>query len=117
MSAPPEVYSKIDTLGKGSFGKAFLVECQSDKSLAVIKQIDLTGMSEEEIQDTYKEAKIMQVLNHPNIVCFREVYKTKKKRLCIVMDYADGGDLQSAIKKARETSKYFSEDQILNWFT
>ena len=59
----------------------------------------------------------MQVLNHPNIVCFREVYKTKKKRLCIVMDYADGGDLQSTIKKAREAGKYFSEDQVLNWFT
>ena len=28
---PPEVYKKIKTLGEGSFGKAYLVECQSDK--------------------------------------------------------------------------------------
>lgn len=26
-----ETYKKIDVLGKGSFGKAFLVECGSDK--------------------------------------------------------------------------------------
>ena len=26
-----EVYKKVKTLGEGSFGKAYLVECQSDK--------------------------------------------------------------------------------------
>jgi len=26
-----EVYNKIKLLGEGAFGKAFLVECQSDK--------------------------------------------------------------------------------------
>ena len=50
-------------------------------------------MSETERQDTLKEAKILEVLNHPNVIRFREVYKTKKGKLCIVMDYADGGDL------------------------
>jgi len=27
-----------------------------------------------------------------------EIYKTKKGKLCIVMDYADGGDLSQTIK-------------------
>ncbi len=55
-------------------------------------------MSERERQDTLKEAKILEVLNHPNIIRFKEVYKTKKGKLCIVMDYADGGDLQKMIQ-------------------
>jgi NIMA (never in mitosis gene a)-related kinase len=55
-------------------------------------------MSESERQDTLKEAKILEVLNHPNVIRFREVYKTKKGKLCIVMDYADGGDLQKMIQ-------------------
>lgn len=50
-------------------------------------------MSEKEKEETLKEAKILEVLKHPNIIRFREVYKTKKGKLCIVMDYADGGDL------------------------
>lgn len=50
-------------------------------------------MNEEERRETLKEAKILEALNHPNIVRFKEVYKTKKGKLCIVMDYADGGDL------------------------
>jgi len=88
-----ETYKKVSTLGTGSFGTAYLVECQSNKEYAVIKQIDIQGMSEQERKETLAEAKILEVLNHPNIVRFREVYKTKKGKLCIVMDYADGGDL------------------------
>lgn len=47
-------------------------------------------MSDDEKKETLKEAKILQALQHPNIVKFREVYKTKKGKLCIVMEYADG---------------------------
>lgn len=79
-------------------------------------------MSDEERKETLREAKILEVLNHPNIIRFREVYKTKKGKLCIVMDYADNGDLQSKIKDKHKNKKngaleYFSEDTVLNWFT
>lgn len=47
-------------------------------------------MSKEDQINTYREAKILEKLNHPNIVRFREVYRTKAGQLCIVMDYADG---------------------------
>lgn len=85
-----EVYKRIKVLGEGSFGKAYLVECLSDHTLCVIKQVDLSKMNDQEKRDTLNEAKILEAFNHPNIVKFREVYKTKKGKLCIVMDYADG---------------------------
>lgn len=118
-----ETYKKVNTLGVGSFGTAYLVQCQSDKALAVIKQIDISEMQEEERKETLKEAKILEVLNHPNITRFREVYKTKKGKLCIVMDYADDGDLQTRVKSqakmknAQGRTQYIAEDQVLDWFT
>jgi NIMA (never in mitosis gene a)-related kinase len=36
-------------------------------------------------------------------VKFIETYKTKKGKLCIVMDYADGGDIGQKIKDQRGT--------------
>jgi len=80
-------------------------------------------MSEEEKKETLFEAKVLEVLSHPNIVHFREVYKTKKGKLCIVMDYADGGDLQQKIKaRAKEKNSqgmpnYMNEDEVLDIFT
>ena len=118
-----ETYKKVSTLGTGSFGTAYLVQCLSDNSLAVIKQIDIAQMSEEERRETLNEAKILEVLGHPNIVKFREVYKTKKGKLCIVMDYADDGDMQGKIKSRFKTvdrqgkKNYMTEDELLNWFT
>lgn len=50
---------------------------------------------------------MLEALAHPNIVKFIEVYKTKKGKMCIIMDYADGGDLSQKIKERR--GQNFSE--------
>ena len=65
----------------------------------MIKKIDIKKMSEDDRNATYREAKILEVLSHPNIIRFKEVYKTKAGQLCIVMDYADGGDMADKIKE------------------
>jgi len=80
-------------LGEGSFGKAYLIERIADSLMCVMKVIDMSRMSENERKETLQEAKIIEHLQHPNIVKFIETFKTKKGKLCIVMDFADGGDL------------------------
>ena len=56
-------------------------------------------MNDKDKQNILKEAKILEILNHPNIIRFKEVYRTKVGKLNIVMDYADGEDLYQAIVK------------------
>ena len=43
-----ETYQKIKVLGKGGFGKVFLVKCQSDFSVAAIKQINIKTINNEQ---------------------------------------------------------------------
>lgn len=76
----------------------------------------LENMSEDEKKEAYIEAKILERLDHPNIIKFIEVFRSSKpySTLNIVMDYADKGDLQSKIKTQK---KAFPESQILDWFT
>lgn len=109
-----EHYKILRTLGEGSFGKCYLVEAASDNSKCVIKQVDLNPLSKQEQTDSFKEAKILEQLDHPNIIRFREVYKTKKNKLCIVMDFADGGDLGSKIKEQK--GSLFPESVVLEVF-
>ena len=77
----------------------------------------MANMSEDEKREAIQEGTILEKLDHSNIIKFREVYvdKINKQTLNIVMDYADGGDLQVRIKAQK--GKYFPESQILDWFT
>ena len=63
--------------------------------MAAIKQVNMKKMSEEEKNDTTKEIAVLDLLHHPNIIGLKESYKTKGEKLCIVMEYADGGDVQT----------------------
>lgn len=70
------------------------MERKSDGLICVIKQIEMAHISEKEKKEAQREASILQMLEHKNIIKYLDHYKTKKGRFCIVMDYAEGGDLQ-----------------------
>jgi len=93
-----ETYKKISLLGEGSQGKVYKVKCGSDGSLAAIKQIDTGNMDAEEIQDVKNEIKLLSNMHHPNIIALREHYDTKGGRKNIVMEMADGEDLEEEIR-------------------
>jgi NIMA (never in mitosis gene a)-related kinase len=105
---------QIKLLGEGAFGKCYLCEDNRDKTLWVVKQIDISRMTPQEKREAYHEAKVMAAFDHPNIIKFKEVYTTTNGKLNIVMNYADGGDLQSKIKAQR--GRLFSENEILDIF-
>ena len=54
------------------------------------------------------------MLSHPNIVAFKEVYQTTGDKLCIVMEYAEGGDLEEFLKG--QNGKLMAEGVILQLF-
>lgn len=61
------------------------------------------NLNKKDVKSAHQEAKLLESLDHPNIIHFIEVYKQpKKNQLCIVMDFADGGDLQSQIKARKK---------------
>ena len=86
-------YKIIKLIGEGSFGKCYLVSSLRTGEKLVIKEMNINSMTPQERKETVQEAKLLSALDHPNIVSFKEVYKTKKKKFHIVMEYADGGDL------------------------
>ena len=82
-----------------------------------MKCIKLTNIPAAERAACRHEVKLMQRLNHPNIVGYKDSFFAKRgSQLCIVMTYCDGGDLSERIKRQDATRKRLKEDQVLHWF-
>eukprot|EP00667_Euglena_gracilis_P002690 EG_transcript_2693 len=108
-------YSRLKVLGKGSFGEAILVRSKEDSRHYVAKEINLLSMSPKEKEDAKNEIRVLAQLSHPNIIKLHD-HLMHRARLYIIMEWADGGDLDMKIKKARQEGQRFDEDRIMFWF-
>ncbi|XP_076770289.1 serine/threonine-protein kinase Nek1 isoform X4 [Arvicanthis niloticus] len=108
-----EKYVRLQKIGEGSFGKAVLVKSTDDGRHYVIKEINISRMSDKERQESRREVAVLANMKHPNIVQYKESFE-ENGSLYIVMDYCEGGDLFKRINAQKGT--LFQEDQILDWF-
>jgi NIMA (never in mitosis gene a)-related kinase len=75
--------------------------------------INVSHMTPKELGDAKQECTLLSQLTHPNIVEYREHFVANGE-LCIVMAFAEGGDLYSKIQSQR--GRLFSEDEVCNYF-
>ena len=82
-----EKYTKISQIGKGTFGTVNLVERKSDKKLFALKK---TYYLQEQNYCPYNEIKILESLDHKNIIKYHESF-TYNNKFAIVTEYASKG--------------------------
>lgn len=108
-------YRTLRVIGRGSFGRALLVE-DRDGLQRVMKVVDLERGSEQRRREAPMEAELMQRLNHPNIARFHESFH-EEGSFVIVMDYSDGGDLKHQVRSARAQKRHLAEPLLLRWLS
>ena len=55
--------------------------------------------------------------SHPNMISYKEAFfSTNTEALCIIMEYADGGDLYEKINKHKSARTFFEEAEIWETF-
>lgn len=111
-----ERYAKIRTIGKGSYGYAVLVREKSTGKLYVMKVIDVSKMERQQKEDALNEIHVLRALHHPFIITYVESF-LDKRCLCIVMEYAEGGDLYSFLSRLKAKQEQPTEKQVTEWFT
>ena len=63
-----------------------------------VKFIKMTHLSEKEREGALNEIRLLASIQSPNVVAYHDAfYEVEAQNLCIVMEYADGGDL--AVRK------------------
>ena len=94
-----EDYELEKCLGKGAFGEVYLTSKKDDSKKYATKKLDREEIEHTESMRYLKNEIItLQDLNHPNIVKFKDVKKTKK-HFYIIMEYCNGGELSKALDK------------------
>lgn len=58
----------IKLLGKGSYGKVYKVERESDGQIYAMKETDLVALSQNERMDAVNEVRLLVSINHANVV-------------------------------------------------
>lgn len=82
-----------------------------------LKKVSLKNLKEKEIENALNEVRILASVKHPHIIAYKEAFLDKKEQsLCIVMEYAGGGDLQDKIKKCKQKKIRFPENVIIRFF-
>jgi hypothetical protein len=63
-----------------------------------------------------REAQLLDSLDHPNIIRYRESFVDTDGSLCIVTSFCEEGDLFTRIRKKAAAKEYFTEEEVMNMF-
>lgn len=89
----------LKELGTGSFGRVIKVrKNKSDKEVFAMKQIKLMQLNAREKDNALNEVRLLASIDSPNIISYKSAFFEEfGSTLCILMEYADGGDLAVSI--------------------
>jgi cyclin-dependent kinase 9 len=91
--AKVEKYEKIAKIGQGTFGEVFKARCKLDKNkIVALKKILMENEKEGFPITALREIKILQLLNHENIVNLIEIcrqYNRHKTTFYLVFDFCE----------------------------
>ena len=102
----------IKALGKGSYGTVYTVKSRLDSNIYVMKKMELNHLKESQQRECYREVSILRKVSHPNIIKYYASF-LENESLCIIMEYAELGDLYTLIKHYKRHQKLF--DELLLW--
>ncbi len=82
-----------------------------------MKKVKFAPLTTKEKESALNEIRILASIDHKNIIGYKEAFFDENtNHLCIVMEIADGGDLESKIEQAKQLKSFVKEDKIWHIF-
>lgn len=104
-------YKIGDQVGKGAFGVVFKAASNIDGKTYVMKNISVGHMTPDQQQNAMQEVGVLKRCDHPNIIKYYASF-VASKQLHIVMEHAEGGDMQRLIEVHKRRNEHFSEERL-----
>ncbi len=107
----------LSILGKGAFSIVYKVKRIKNDKIYALKKVSLKSLKNKEMENALNEIRILASIKNRNIIGYKEAFIEKKTGdLCIVMDFAGGGDLSQKIKECKKLKKRIPEALIIKYF-
>ena len=110
-----ENYVTDKHVGAGNYGDVVMVTHKKSGQVYVCKKVSLASKSPAQQKESENEVRTMSKVQHPHIVGFIEAF-VEKKVLHIIMEYADGGDLEKMLTEAAKNKQPLAEQRIVEIF-
>lgn len=105
-------YEIVKPLGKGKFSIVYMAKRLSDDSMCALKKINIFDMMvPKQREKCLKEVRLLQSLDHPNIVKLKDSF-IDNNELLIIVEWAEKGDLKRLIRRAISMGIRFKEAEI-----
>ena len=102
-------------LGRGAHGVVHLAKSHVDNNMYVLKEINVANLKEHRRRRVVSEVLLLRRLRHPNIIQYYTSF-VDDGSLYIVMEYADAGDMYTALKARGKQGRTLPEDQVWDYF-
>jgi NIMA (never in mitosis gene a)-related kinase 1/4/5 len=75
----------------------------------------MLSLTEKEKENALNEVRILASVDHPNVIGFKEAFIDEPSScLCLIMEYADNGDLFQKICVSQKRETYIKEKKL--WY-
>ena len=107
----------ISKLGEGAYSTVFKVRRNIDNIIYALKKVKLLNLSEKEKENSLNEVRILASVKSNFVISYKEAFFDEKDNtLCIVMEFADRGDLYQKIVQHKKSAMLFEESDIWRIF-
>jgi NIMA (never in mitosis gene a)-related kinase len=107
----------VSKIGEGAYSTVYTVKRLEDDKIYALKKVKIQKLSPKEKNNALNEVRILASVNSPYIISYKESFIDEEDQtLCIVMEYADDGDLFQKIKLYKSHKTFFMEEDIWRIF-
>ncbi|BFZ12115.1 hypothetical protein BsWGS_15153 [Bradybaena similaris] len=111
MPSTLDDFEVISTIGTGSYGTCKKIRRKKDGKVMVWKEMEYGSMTETEKQMLVSEVNLLRELRHQHIVRYHDrIIDRSRAVIYIIMEYCQGGDLDTIIVRNRKEGTRVPED-------
>ena len=112
-----ENFEILQKLGDGAYSVVYKVRRKIDGNIYALKKVKLLNLKDKEKQNALNEVRILASVKSTFVISYKEAFiEESESSLCIVMEFADQGDLFQKITQFKKMGVLIEEVDIWRIF-